>query len=62
LLSPFIKPGSSSETAYNHYSLLRSLEEIFRIDEHLGYAADDAKMHYFLNTIGNDTNVFQQRR
>ena len=25
LLSPFVKPGSTSETTYNHYSLLRSL-------------------------------------
>lgn len=61
LLSPFIKPGSTSETAYNHYSLLRSLEDIFRLEEHLGYAADDARIHYFLDTIGNDTNVFQHR-
>jgi phosphatidylinositol-3-phosphatase len=59
LLSPFVKPGSTSENAYNHYSLLRSLEDIFGIEEHLGYAADDARIHYFLDTIGNDTSVFQ---
>lgn len=29
LISPFIKPGTVSNTDYNHYSLLRSLEDIF---------------------------------
>ena len=38
LLSPFIKAGSVDKTAYNHYSLLRSLEDIFGLS-HLGYAA-----------------------
>jgi phosphatidylinositol-3-phosphatase len=38
LLSPFVKPGSVNETPYNHYGLLRSLEDIFGLP-HLGYAA-----------------------
>jgi hypothetical protein len=59
LLSPFVKPGSTSDTAYNHYSLLRSLEDIFDIHEHLGYAADDPRKGYYLNTIGNDRDVFE---
>ena len=59
LLSLFIKPGSTSETPYNHYSLLRSLEDIFRLHEHLGYAADDPRTGYHLDTIGNDHSVFQ---
>ena len=59
LLSPFVKPGSSSDIPYNHYSLLRSLEDIFRIREHLGYAADDPPSNYFLDSIGNDRNVFE---
>jgi hypothetical protein len=59
LLSPFIKPGSTSEIQYNHYSLLRSLEDIFQLREHLGYAADNPRAHYFLETIGDDENVFQ---
>jgi hypothetical protein len=59
LLSPFIKPGSTSDTPYNHYSLLRSLEDIFRLHEHLGYAADDPRTGYHLDTIGNDHSVFQ---
>jgi hypothetical protein len=59
LLSPFVKPGSTSDIQYNHYSLLRSLEDIFKLHEHLGYAADNPETHYFLDTIGDDRNVFK---
>jgi phosphatidylinositol-3-phosphatase len=31
LLSPFIKPGTVSEASYNHYSLLASIEEFFKL-------------------------------
>jgi hypothetical protein len=37
LISPFVRPGSVVSTPYNHYSLLRSLENLFRLP-HLGYA------------------------
>ena len=37
LISRFIKPGTVSEVPYNHYSLLKSIEDIFGVD-HLGYA------------------------
>ena len=37
LLSQFIHPGTTSSTGYNHYSLLRSIEDIFG-QSHLGYA------------------------
>jgi phosphatidylinositol-3-phosphatase len=39
LLSPFLKPGTASDTPFNHYSLLKSLENIFDTDGYLGYAA-----------------------
>ena len=39
LLSRYIKPGTVSTVPYNHYSLLRSVEDIFGL-EHLGYAAE----------------------
>jgi len=39
LLSPFIKPGTVSDVPYNHYSLLRSVEDIFTLS-HLGYSAE----------------------
>jgi phosphatidylinositol-3-phosphatase len=38
LLSPFIKPGSVNDTPYNHYSLLRSTEDMFGLP-HLANAA-----------------------
>ena len=38
LLSPLIRPGTVSTVAYNHYSLLRSIEDIFGLP-HLGDAA-----------------------
>jgi hypothetical protein len=37
LLSRFITPGTVSDVPYNHYSLLRSIEDIFGVG-HLGYA------------------------
>ena len=38
MISPFIRPGTVSQQAYNHYSLLRSVEDFFGLP-HLGYAA-----------------------
>jgi hypothetical protein len=38
LLSPLIKPHTISQEPYNHYSLLRTIEDLFGL-EHLGYAA-----------------------
>ena len=38
LLSKYIRPGTVSDVPYNHYSLLKSLEEIFGIHHYLGYA------------------------
>jgi hypothetical protein len=48
LLSPFIRPGTVSDVPYNHYSLLRSLEDIYGVG-HLGYAAQGG-----LTTFGRD--------
>ena len=38
LVSPFTAPGTVSNAPYNHYSLLRSIEDWFGLP-HLGYAA-----------------------
>jgi hypothetical protein len=38
LLSPFIRPGTVTDTGYNHYSLLASLESLFGL-KRLGEAA-----------------------
>jgi len=48
LLSPFVKPGTVSKTPYNHYALLRTVEDFFGLD-HLGYAAQPG-----LKTFGAD--------
>ena len=37
LLSPFIKPGTVTATAYNHYSMLRSVQDVFGL-QYLGNA------------------------
>ena len=52
LLSRFIKPGTVSSTPYNHYSLLRTVEDIFALG-HLGYAAE-------ADLQGFDRDVFTQ--
>jgi hypothetical protein len=48
LLSPFVRGGTVNETPYNHYSLLRSIEDVFGL-EHLGYAAQEG-----LKPFGDD--------
>ena len=41
LISPLVKPNSSYDLgSFNHYSLLRSIEDLFAL-QHLGYAAGD---------------------
>jgi len=37
LVSPYIEPGTVVTKEYNHYSLLRTIEDLFGLD-HLGYA------------------------
>jgi len=48
VLSPFTKGGTSSDTPYNHYSLLASIEDIFSLPR-LGYAGAPG-----LKTFGAD--------
>jgi phosphatidylinositol-3-phosphatase len=48
LVSPFITAGSTNDTPYNHYSLLRSVEDLFGLD-HLGYAGQAG-----LQSFGDD--------
>jgi hypothetical protein len=48
LVSPYIRAGTVTQTAYNHYSLLRSVEDLFGLG-HLGYAAASG-----LTTLGPD--------
>jgi hypothetical protein len=47
LLSKFVKPGTVSNTPFNHYSMLKTLEDIFDTDEHLGFAAQPGLVGFF---------------
>jgi hypothetical protein len=47
LLSPYLVPGSVSNTFFNHFSLLKSLEDIFDTDEYLGYAGQPGLVGFF---------------
>ena len=38
VISPYVQPGTVDMTPYNHFALLRSLENVFGVS-HLGYAA-----------------------
>lgn len=51
LLSPFVKGGGVSQEPYNHFSLLRTVEDLFGL-KHLGYAAL-AKVNAFEASIFN---------
>src|SRR3954470_21072934 len=55
LLSQFVKPGIANDTPYNHYGLLRSVEDIFGLD-HLGYAGR-ADLKPFGDDVYNQTAV-----
>lgn len=41
LISPFVEAGTTSETYFNHYSLLATVEELFSLEK-IGYAAEPA--------------------
>jgi phosphatidylinositol-3-phosphatase len=41
LLSPYVKGASTSQEPYNHFSLLRTIEDLFSV-KHLGYAGASA--------------------
>ncbi|NKF23082.1 alkaline phosphatase family protein [Solimonas marina] len=52
LLSPYIKADTTSDVPYNHYAMLRSVEDIFGL-AHLGYA-DQADLTPFGSDIFNN--------
>jgi hypothetical protein len=41
LISPFVEAGTASETYFNHFSLLATIEELFGLEK-IGYAAEPA--------------------
>src|ERR1700739_1579743 len=47
LLSPFLEPGTVSLTPFNHYSFLKTMEDIFDTDAYLGYAGAPGLVGFF---------------
>lgn len=52
MLSPFIKPGTVSNVAYNHYAMLKSIENGFGLD-YLGFAAQPALVTFGVDVFTN---------
>lgn len=55
LLSPFLKPGTVSNVPFNHYSMLKTIEDIFGLG-HLGYAGQ-AGLQGFFGCTGSDISA-----
>ena len=62
LISPYIKPGTMSTVYYNHYSWLRTMEDIFTVRHvsagldgqgHLGYAAQPGLAPFGTDVFSN---------
>ena len=75
LISPFIAPGSTSDVAYNHYSWLRTVEDLFAVAKsspgldgkgHIGYAAQPGLAPFgadvFTNPAGPRTRQYAHHR
>ena len=56
LISPFIKPGKVSNIPFNHYSLLKTLEDIFEVDGYLGYAGQPGLAGFF-GCVSSDIEI-----
>lgn len=51
VLSPFVRAGTVSDAPYNHYSMLRWIEDQFALP-HLGYAADSGLAVFGADVFG----------
>jgi hypothetical protein len=56
LLSPLLKPGTVSNTPFNHNSLLKTLEDIFDTDAYLGYAGQPGLLSFF-GSVTSDVQI-----
>jgi hypothetical protein len=45
VISPFVKPGTVTTTAYNHYSMLRTVEDLFGLP-YIGYAGSTSQASF----------------
>jgi hypothetical protein len=62
LISPYIKPGTTSDVLYNHYSWLRTMEDLFGVASasagldglgHIGYAAQPGLQPFGTDVFNN---------
>ena len=60
LLSPLVKGGTVSNTPFNHYSLLKTLEDIFDTDRYLGYAGQPGLLSFF-GCVSSDIHIGDDR-
>jgi Phosphoesterase family len=70
LISPFIKPGSVSTVDYNHYSWLRTIEDLFNVGVasrgldghgHIGYAAQPGLAPFGADVFNNPKGPGKER-
>jgi len=70
LISPFIKPGSVSTVDYNHYSWLRTIEDLFNVGMasrgldghgHIGYAAQPGLAPFGADVFNNPKGPGKER-
>jgi hypothetical protein len=57
LISRFIKPGTVSTTPYNHYSMLKTVEDLYGMGEHLGYAGQAGLVPMGTDVFTNPSGV-----
>jgi hypothetical protein len=71
LISPYIKPGSVSKRFYNHYSWLRTMEDLFQVSRrakgidgkgHLGYAAQPGLAPFGRDVFTNPSGKHPRKR
>ena len=55
LLSPFLSPGTVANTPFNHYSMLKTIEDLFGLD-YLGYAGQPGLIGFF-GCVSSDVAV-----
>jgi hypothetical protein len=51
-LSRFVRAGTISDVPYNHYSMLRWVEDVFGL-KHLGYAAEPGLVTFGADVFGS---------
>ncbi len=71
LISPYINPGSVSTTYYNHYSWLRTMEDLFKVSSvspgldkkgHIGYAAQPGLAPFGPDVFNNPKGPAKEHR